>query len=289
MSKLLKVSRPTALAILLASPVMAQDTPDIAMVIAKVNGQEITLGEMIAARNALPQQYQTLPADVLFKGILEQLVQQTTLSQAIQGDVPRHVEIALTNERRSLLAGEVLQSFVAGKTYSEEEVQAAYDAKYGGFEGEPEFNASHILVETQDEANAIREELMNGADFAEVAKAKSTGPSGPSGGELGWFGKGQMVAPFEAAVATMEVGEISQPVETQFGWHIITLNDTRRQQAPSLEEAREDLMTELQTNAVDAFVTGLTSEAEIDRSGAEGIDPTFIQRSDLLEADEAGN
>ena len=289
MSKLLELLRPTVLAVALAAPAMAQDAPGIDTVMAQVNGQEITLGEMIAVRGALPQQYQTLPPEVLFRGILDQLVQQTTLAQALQGDVPRHVEIALTNERRALLAAEVLQAFLADQAFGEDDIQAAYDAKYADYQGAAEFNASHILVETREEAVAIRAELENGADFAEMAKMKSTGPSGPSGGELGWFGKGQMVEPFEVAVAALNVGEISQPVDTQFGWHVISLNDMRQTQAPSLEDVRDELMNEVQTNAVDAFVTQLSTQADIDLSGAEGIDPTLIQRSDLLEADEPGN
>ena len=97
-----------------------------------------------------------------------------------------------------------------GETITPDMIQAAYDEEYGAG-GEQEYSAAHILMDTEDEAKAIILELTAGADFAELAKAKSTGPSGASGGDLGWFGAGAMVAPFEAAVVALEVGDISPP------------------------------------------------------------------------------
>ncbi|MEM8802624.1 MAG: peptidylprolyl isomerase, partial [Pseudomonadota bacterium] len=148
---------------------------------------------------------------------------------------------------------------------------------------EVEFNASHILVETEDEAKALITELEGGADFAQLAMDKSTGPSGPRGGELGWFGLGAMVAPFEEAVATMEPGAISAPVQTQFGWHVIKLNETRVKNAPPLEQVQAQLSDEIRRVAIEGLVEELTAGAEITRATAEEIDPALLDSFELLE------
>jgi len=242
MQKRLNLIGAAALGLVLALPVAAQDA-DADTVVATVNGTEITVGHMIVARATLPDQYKQLPDDVLFRGILDQLIQQTALSASLTTEPPKRVELSLENERRSLLAGEVVETVLA-EDVSEEALQAAYDEKYAAVDASEEYNASHILVETEEEAKAIKEQLDGGADFAEMAKEKSTGPSGPNGGALGWFGTGMMVPPFEAAVIAMKPGDISDPVKTQFGWHIVTLLETRKKEAPSLDEVREELMQE---------------------------------------------
>ena len=155
-------------------------------------------------------------------------------------------------------------------------------AQYIDAEPEPEFNASHILVETKEEADAIKTELDGGADFAELAKEKSTGPSGPGGGSLGWFGPGMMVPAFEEAVAGMEAGSVSEPVETQFGWHVIKLNETRTAEAPALEGVREELETQIRQTKVQEAIESLTEAAEVDRSAAEGIDPSVLNNIEWL-------
>ncbi|MBO9476066.1 peptidylprolyl isomerase [Shimia sp. R11_0] len=282
MSKHLNFLCATAAALCFALPVSAQDTPSLDTVMATVNGEVITLGDMISVHAGLQPQYQQLPVDTLFSSILDQLVQQTALAQSLNGEVPQHVEIALNNERRTLLASEALEAFVAGNEVSDEDLQAAYDAKFSGFVGEDEYNASHILVPTEEEAKDIRKELTDGADFAETAKVKSTGPSGASGGSLGWFGAGQMVKPFEDAVAELAVGEISQPVQTQFGWHLIILNDARKSEAPTFEEARQELLNNAQRTAVQAFIAKQAAAAEVDQSGADAVDPSLLLRKDLL-------
>ncbi|GAA6180782.1 peptidylprolyl isomerase [Shimia sp. NS0008-38b] len=251
-------------------------------VMATVNGEVITLGDMISVRAGLQQQYQELPVETLFPSILDQLVQQTALAQSL-ADVPQYVEIALNNERRTLMASEALEAFVATNEVSDDDLKASYDEEFREFVGEDEFNASHILVPSEEEAIAIRKELTDGADFAETAKVKSTGPSGASGGSLGWFGTGQMVKPFEDSVMDLAVGEISQPVQTQFGWHIIILNDIQKSEAPTFEEARQELLNRAQRVAVEAFIAKQASEAEVDKSGAENVDPTALLRVDLLQ------
>lgn len=270
-----------ALAAAVALPVAAQDEPGVDTVVATVNDTEITLGHMMVARATLPQQYQQLPDEVLFKGILDQLVQQTALADSFTGELPPRVTLSIENETRSLTAGEAVEGIMA-EAVSEEELQAAYDAQYKDAEPGQEFNASHILVETEEEAKAIKEELDGGADFAEVAREKSTGPSGPGGGSLGWFGPGMMVPEFEEAVAGMEAGAVSDPVETQFGWHVIKLNETRTTDAPELADVREELETQVRQTKVQEAIEGLTEEADVDRSGAEGIDPSILKNTEWL-------
>jgi peptidyl-prolyl cis-trans isomerase C len=269
-----------ALILALAGPLAAQDTTADTVVVT-VGETEITLGEMIIARAQLPQQYQALPADVLFDGVVEQLIQQQLLADAV-ANTPDRVEYALRNERRSLLAGETIDALsVASMT--DEAVQAAYDARYENAESETEFNASHLLVETLEEAEAAKARIDAGEDFAEVAKELSTGPSAPNGGNLGWFGAGQMVTPFEDAVMNMEIGNVSDPVETQFGFHVITLLEKRVKEAPELDTIRSELMAEVQEAAIQARLTELTEAAVIVKPEEGAFDPELLGDLSLLE------
>ncbi|MFC3119132.1 peptidylprolyl isomerase [Jhaorihella thermophila] len=169
-----------------------------------------------------------------------------------------------------------------GTVGTEDEIRAAYDAKYGEGFGGQEYNASHILVETKEEAEAIKAELDGGADFAELAKAKSTGPSGPNGGALGWFGEGAMVPEFEAAVKALKVGEVSGPVQTQFGWHIVKLNDSRKAEAPKLEDVRDEILDQIRRDAIQKRVEELTDAAQVERVEIEEFDPNAISDISLL-------
>jgi peptidyl-prolyl cis-trans isomerase C len=174
--------------------------------------------------------------------------------------------------------GRVLQSAVTDAA-----IEEAYKATYDSADQESEFKAAHILVETEEEAKALVDELNGGADFAALAKEKSTGPSGPNGGALGWFGKGMMVPEFENAVVAMEPGAISAPVKTQFGWHVIKLEETRIKQAPPLEQVRDELRVTLEQDAVKAHIDALMEKAKVDTSGSEGIDPALLSNTQLLE------
>lgn len=272
----------SAFALMLALPVQAQETLNADSVVATVNGTDITLGHMLMVRSSLPQQYQELPDEVLWDGILDQIVQQTVLSQQDTDEENRRIQLALENERRALLAAQVIEGLVA-EGVTDEAIQQAYEEKYAESDSGVEFNASHILVETEEEAATIVEQLNDGADFAEVASEKSTGPSGPNGGELGWFGAGMMVPEFEAAVQDMEVGEISEPVQTQFGWHVITLNETRDKAAPALEEVRQEIETELSQGVVASKIQELTSNADVTRTAKEEVDTSVLSNLDLLE------
>jgi len=273
-----------ALASVLALPLpaTAQDTPDPDTVMATVNGTDITLGHMIALRASLPAEYAQLPAELLFDGILDQLVQQTLLMQDHDGDLSRRNALILENERRGIIASEVIEE-VMDADLSDDAVQAVYDEDYAGADAEIEYQAAHILVETEDDANTIVQELTDGADFGEMAAEKSTGPSGPNGGDLGWFGAGVMVESFFQAVAALEPGQISDPVQTQFGWHVIKLNETRVKDTPDLEDVRADIEEQLRQAAFDAHLESLTADAKINRADTANIDPESVNNLDLLE------
>lgn len=282
MSNLLKNLLSATAICLATSAFAAEDQVSADTVVATVNGEEITLGQMIMTREALPPQYAQLPANVLFPGILDQLIQQAALSQTMNGDKPKRVEVALQNEERTLMAGVAIEKVIAA-AIDEAAIHAVYEADYVAAQPGLEFNASHILVETAEKAAELITELENGANFAQLAKEHSTGPSGPGGGNLGWFGEGAMVPPFEMAVKQLEVGAVSEPVETQFGWHVVKLNETRLLDTPPLEEVRTEIEEKLRMQAVENKVTELTSGAKIDRSGSEGLDPNLIANTKLLE------
>ena len=268
-------------AVLAVAPAAAQDV-DAGTVLATVGGVEITVGHLIVARTTLPPQYQQLDDAVLFEGLLDQLIQQNALAQSVQ-DPTAATLLTIENQRSGLLAGEALGK-VAQAAVTEEALQAAYKLRFTDAEPQTEYNAAHILVETEAEAQAIVEELAGGADFATIARERSQDPgSGAQGGDLGWFGTGMMVQPFEEAVVALEPGAVSAPVETQFGWHVIRLNETRPVPVPTLEEVRAQIAGELEQQAIEAGIAELRESADITQAEPGAIDPAVIGNIDLLE------
>lgn len=279
-----------AIALLAAAPLalpawaddVAEGAPTAETVVATVNGTEITLGHMIALRAGLPAQFAQLPPEVLYQGILDQLVQQTLLQQNMTAEISRAGQFALENERRAISASEEIAR-VTGSALTDAALRAAFEERYLSGPQETEYKAAHILVETKEEAEALIAELNNGADFAELAKEHSTGPSGPGGGELGWFGADMMVEPFQEAVETLEAGGVSGPVQTQFGWHVIRLAETRIKDRPEMEDVRPELEEELRQAAMTAHLEQLQTGAKIDRTSGEALDPAVLNQYDLLE------
>lgn len=270
-----------ALGLVLALPLpSAAAEPTGATVVATVNGAAITLAHMQVLRDQLPDQYKELPDDILFNGILEQLIQQAALAQTMEGRLSRRDELALENSRRAYLASQALMA-ASGDAASAEKVAALYAERIAGMEPEREFNASHILVQTEEEARALKAEIDGGADFAELARLHSSDGAAQNGGELGWFGLGMMVQPFEDAVLALQPGQVSDPVQTQFGWHLIRLNDSRIAAVPTLEEMTEELASELQEGAIEAHIAATTAAATVVRS-AEGIDPAILRDQNFV-------
>ena len=269
-----------AVAVFLSTGAIAQDV-SADTVVATVGDTEITLGEVIIARTQLPQQYAQFPADVLFDGLIDQLVQQQLLADAL-GDTPTRIEYMLNNERRALKAADVITQ-IAETAITEADIEAAYNERFAEAEDIPEFNAAHLLVETEEEALAAKVRIDEGAEFADVARDVSTGPTGPNGGNLGWFGKGAMVPTFEDAITTLEVGGVSDPFETQFGWHVATLLETRVQARPTLEELSPQIAQELQEAAVTARLEELAAAANVTTPEEGQFDASLVDAIDLLD------
>lgn len=269
-----------ALTALLATPVQAEE-PGADTVLATVGTVNITLGDLIVTRDGLPEQYKALPDDVLFDGLLEQLIQQEALAQTRGEALSQKDTLAIANMRRNYLSNEVLGAALADAV-TEEKIQAVYDAKYKAAAPSIEYHASHILVESEDKAKALLVEIQSGKPFAEVAKANSTDGSAAGGGDLGWFGLGAMVKPFEDAVVTAKVGEVTGPVQSDFGWHLILVTETRNAEAPPLDQVRDQLAGDLQKAAVDAFLKSVTDAAQITRPEVT-VDPALIKDLTLLD------
>ncbi|MDG1505103.1 MAG: peptidylprolyl isomerase [Planktomarina sp.] len=276
MAKFNTIFRNIAFTLFLSTPLAAQEA-NLTTVVATVNGTKLTLAHVLDIKRQLPAQYKNLEDSVLFNGIIEQLVQQQLLASSFETP-PSWLPTAMENQERNLLSTIVIDDIRAG-ALSEAALQSAYDAKFPAGEGEEEYQASHILMETEDEAREILTLLDEGADFATLAQEHSTGPSGPRGGDLGWFGKGQMVPDFENAVLSMAPGAYAGPVQTQFGYHLILLRDRRIMARPSLEEVRGELEVELQNAAVESHLRALMDGADVSLS-SDDIDPSVLSTLD---------
>jgi len=267
-----------------ASVALAQEADyDASTVLATVGDTEITLGHVIVLRDRLPEQYREIPDEVLLPGLIEQLVDQTLLAREVSASPdadPMEVTLHLENERRGTLAARLAQEVAAGPL-DDADLQAAYDEAFADFEPQTEWNAAHILVDDEAQAQEIADEIAGGADFAALAREVSKDGSAASGGALGWFGPGQMVPVFEQAVTGLAPGEVSEPVESQFGWHVILLNETRESSPPPLEEVRGEIENRLRQEAVQARIAELREGAEVEVLETD-VPPAAIREGDLL-------
>lgn len=286
MGRRMRLGGMLALMVALSGPALAEDPASAATagadtVVATVNGTKITLGQMIAVHENLPEQYLALPDDVLFQGILQQLLQQELLSQSRSNPTPRDAA-NLENDRRAYLSGVVIRD-ISTLAVTDEALQAAYDAEYTNAAPQKEYEASHILVDSEEKAVELKHKLDEGADFAELAKTESldTG-SGAQGGDLGWFGLGMMVKPFEDAVVGAEVGTVTGPVKTDFGWHLILVRETRDAPVPALADVRDALASDLAAKAVEARIDELTTTSQIEKPG-ESLDPALLKSGNLID------
>ncbi len=198
---------------------------------------------------------------VLNELIALELMRQESISKGLNKQPT--VVAALNQQERTALAGAAIKDFMNNNPVSDEAAKELYDTQIG--KPGKEYNARHILLENEEDAKAVIALLDEGSDFSELAKEKSTGPSGSSGGKLGWFGAGQMVAPFSEAAAKLNKGEYTkEPVQTQFGWHVIILDDTRESTPPPFEDVKDRLKMLIANQQLQKHVEELKSSASID-------------------------
>lgn len=250
-------------------------------VIATVQGTEITVGNIIIVRQSLPEQYQSFPDYQLFTGIIKQLIQQTILTTINDRPDSLRTQLTLENNQRQLCASDAVD-VISALAVTEDALNAVYKEKFEGASLGNEYNASQILVETEERALNIIAKSKEGADFDELAKEFSTGLSVPSGAQLGWFGAGRMVPSFEEAVTLMEKGQVSGPVNTNFGWHVIKLNDLRSLSVSDLETVRQEISATLQRDAIEARVAKIQNSADIIKADTGEIDPAVLKDFSIL-------
>lgn len=217
-------------------------------VVARVGDADITEADIAFAAQDLGQQLQQFPPNQWRALLLDVVVDMELIAQAARKDgLDQDPDFQKQLEFLELQA--LRNAYIAQKidgAITDEVLNSAYEEEFKDYEGPEEVNARHILVNEKEEAEELIKQLDGGADFVELAKEKSTGPSGPSGGDLGYFGKGQMVKPFEDAVFELEPGSYTkEPVQTQFGWHVIKLEDKRRQEKPAFEAVAGELRQRL--------------------------------------------
>lgn len=264
----------------LALPLQAQDA---ATVIARVGNVDLTLGHAIALRAQLPPQIQAAPDDRLFPALVQQMIDQEVLAQSRADGLTGPDQMRLDNEVRGFLSAVALQSAIDAAVTPENlaAAYAAFAAEFGDGEPVTEWNAAHILVASEDEVTAVVEQLAQGREFADVAREVSTDGSARNGGDLGWFGPGTMIPEFEETVRNLEPGQVSDPLQTRFGWHVVRLLDSRIASVPPQDVVQEQLADELRRDAVQSLIEGLRSTVAVEDL-SQAMDPALLRRDDLM-------
>ncbi len=245
-----------------AAPAVTPET-----VVATVGGSQITEADLGFAAEDLTQELSQMPPEERRAFLLRVLIDMKVMADA--GRDAGMADTPLFQQRLAYLEDRALRRAYFAETIAnavtEEAVRAEYDAYVGDFQAQPEIRASHILVETEEEAKAIKTEIEGGADFATLARERSIDPGAANGGDLGFFGRGMMVAPFEeAAFALTDAGQVSDPVQSQFGWHVIRLEETRESTPPAFEQVAGQLQQRLLMRTFDETIAKLMAGVEVD-------------------------
>jgi peptidyl-prolyl cis-trans isomerase C len=254
-------------ALVLAAPLArAEDDP----VVAKVNGTEVHQSDLAMAEEDLGSNIPQMTPEAKRDYLLTFYADMVLVAKAAEAkkmadtdDFKRKVAYA----RTKLLMEQLLQT-EAKASITEAAMRKVYDDAIGQMKKEPEVRARHILVETEDEAKAVVAELKKGADFAELAKAKSKDPGSADGGDLGYFTKDQMVPEFSEVAFRLEKGQLSDPVKSQFGWHVIKVEDKRERQPPEFEKVKDQLEQYVVRKSQSDLITRLRAEGKVERIAA---------------------
>lgn len=249
----------------------AQD--DDGQAVAIVNGETINEAEIVEFFLELPPEVQQRGIQILFPGLLEELIRRrVVMPQALADGMADDPEVA---ERLASIKEDLIYNLYvrrkAEARVADADVRAAYDQWAAGQPVEEEIEASHILLETEEEARAVIADVTAGTPFADIAREKSTGPSGPEGGYLGWMRPGQTVQPFNDAMFALQPNQFTaDPVQTQFGWHVILVADRRTVQPPAYEEMEAQFRQQLAQSEAQAYLEGVVDGATVQRLDADG-------------------
>lgn len=235
--------------IILTLSITAASAKDLNNIVAaKVNDHIISAQDVLNVINTLPQNIKKKPLPEIYPRVVNELINQYLITKQAYNeklDLDQKVINLVKKSQDKILAKYWLNNYIKNET-KEEKIKTFYNNYLKSFQKYKEANASHILVKNNEEARAIIKKINNKSKFSELAKTHSTGPSGKNGGNLGWFGPGQMVKEFEQATFSLEKGEISQePVKTKFGFHIIKLNDIRDAKPKKLEEIKQNIIDKI--------------------------------------------
>ncbi len=242
-------------------------------VAAKVGDETITMGEVQETFQGLPQQYRQRGFGAIYPMLLERMVQQRVLMQKGQaaglGDDPE-VEERMAELKRQVIH-DVYLSRLVEKRVTDERLRKAYDRYLEQNPPKQETKARHILVDTEQQARDLIDQVTDGADFAELAREHSTGPSGKKGGDLGWFPRGSMVEAFDKAAFRLEPNQFTaDPVKTRFGWHVILVEDRRTVEPPSFEKMKPQLLEQIGQEVAFRIAQDVVEKADVQRYGVDG-------------------
>ena len=271
-----------ALAMAAPQAAIAQEDP----VVAVVNGIKIVRSEIEDARLRLPKRLSNVPLQSVYGMLVNSLVDTKLVAAEarkinLQND--KQVRKQLARIKEQILERAFLTSYIE-KRITEAALAGHYEKMVMANMSKEEVHARHILLETKAQAREVIKELEGGADFAELAKTRSTGPSASKGGDLDFFAEGQMVPAFSKAAFALNKGEMTtDPVQTQFGWHVIKLNDSRAMAAPTLPEVRGEIELRLRQTKTEAHIQGLVAEAQVTRVEDGQIDPELLLNQALLD------
>ena len=254
---------------------LSAETPFI-----EVNGKIVKFGSAIIAFSKIRQSNRNFDQETVFSQIVQQLVNEELLSQNIDKE-NKLTLLALEHEERSAKAAQMVSKIL--KNFPNDELlNSAYKNLTEQYKNALEYNASHILVEEEGQAKTILADLKQGKVFEEMAKEHSIGPTGKNGGKLNWFDLNSMVPEFSTALMVLSEGDISQPVKTEFGWHLIKLNKTREKKIPDLEEVKPQIVQSLRQKKINDYLKSLTTNSKIEFLGKD-INPNEIANVKLLE------
>lgn len=236
-------------------------------VLARVDGTAIRQSDVMAVIANLPAEYAQVPRDTLVKAVTEKLIDGTlAANQARAAGLHKDPEFltALTRAELQLLEQLFIKRLVARRV-TERALRRRYQRDSKSLVRDKQVRARHILVKTRQAALDIIVELNNGKDFAQLAREHSTGPSKTQGGDLGFFKRDQMVAPFSKVAFALSKGEYSKtPVQTRFGWHVIKVEDIKAAAPPPFEEVRAELERKMSDEVIDKEMDGLRKAAKIE-------------------------